>query len=529
MSPHPEYCFTPTQDWFSGHIDSWRRLFQHLQTPEPRILEIGSWEGRSAVFLLTELCQNGGSLTAIDHFDLMQTADGRAREEKLRHNLELTGRPFRIIGSFSVPALMLLLEEEMSAVEPGFDWVYIDGSHRADDTLLDGELVWRLAREGAVVIFDDYHWPTEEEGGMEHPRRGIDAFLRLHEGEFERLSDAENYQLVLRKLTPMRIGFLTQQSVGQETVEETIADCFEYGMNLALAVDDKYAMPVAVAISSAIKHIQGRCTIYIYDCGLSEMEREKLGQSVMRAAGGKAGITHIFLKQDKEDLSLASGPVWAKLDLLKRLPVERALYLDADVLVRDNLMSLWKEDLGGRAIGAVRDAGFPDGHEGIGEEGYFNAGVLLLDLAKARLRIKDLGITAEAMMEKTFKDQDCLNVHFAGDWKELDVRYNAQGQGTYAKDGHQCSNPVIVHFTGPVSPSVGIVLNPWVQPYTAKPWGYAGAPGNPYTSEWWEALEDTAWRGLRVTETFRESRALEKELVIKRATEELDHVLTRTA
>ncbi|KAF9020737.1 nucleotide-diphospho-sugar transferase [Hymenopellis radicata] len=516
MSPRPEYRFTPTQDWFSGNIDSWRLLFQHLQTPEPRILEIGSWEGRSAVFLLTELCQNGGSLTAIDHFDLMQTADGRAREEKLRHNLQLTGRPFRVIGSFSVPALMLLLEEEMSAAEPGFDWVYIDGSHRADDTLLDGELVWRLAREGAVVIFDDYHWPTEEEGGMEHPRRGIDAFLHLHEGEFERLSDEENYQLVLRKLTPMRIGFLTQQAVGQGTVEETIAGGFEYGMNLALAVDDKYAMPAAVAISSAIKHIQGRCTIYIYDCGLSEAEREKLDHSVERAAEGKGGITHKFLKQDKEDLSFALGPVWAKLDLLKRLPVERALYLDADVLIRENFTSLWREDLGGRSIGAVRDAGFPDGHEGIGEGGYFNAGVLLLDLAKARLRIKDLWVTAQAMTESTFKDQDCLNVHFAGDWMELDVRYNAQGQGTYAKAGHQCTNPVIVHFTGPVSPSVGIVLNPWVQPYTAKPWGYA------------EALEDTAWRGLRVTESFKERRALEKELIIKMATEELDRVLACT-
>lgn len=145
MSPAAEYRFTPTQDWFSGHIESWRQLFRHIQTPTPRVLEIGSWEGRSGVFLLTELCKEGGDLTAIDHFDLMQTADGRTRAEKLRHNLTATEKPFRIIDEFSVPGLMKLLDEEMSATVPGFDWIYVDGSHRSDDTFLDSELVWRLA------------------------------------------------------------------------------------------------------------------------------------------------------------------------------------------------------------------------------------------------------------------------------------------------------------------------------------------------------------------------------------------------
>lgn len=43
--------------------------------------------------------------------------------------------------------------------------------------------------------------------------------------------------------------------------------------------------------------------------------------------------------------------------------------------------------------------------------------------------------------------------------------------------------------------SMAHVINPYVQPYTAKPWGYAGSPGHPYVDEWWTAVEGTAWAG----------------------------------
>jgi predicted O-methyltransferase YrrM len=151
-----EYDFTPTQDWFSPNIETWTALIQQVKTTSPRALEIGTWEGRSAVFLLTNLCQTAGEVVCIDHFDLLETPAGRARFERLNRNLALTGGQFRIFDEFSVPALIKLLEEEMWATTPGFDWVYVDGSHEADDTFLDGELAWRLARKGAILIFDDY-------------------------------------------------------------------------------------------------------------------------------------------------------------------------------------------------------------------------------------------------------------------------------------------------------------------------------------------------------------------------------------
>lgn len=44
------------------------------------------------------------------------------------------------------------------------------------------------------------------------------------------------------------------------------------------------------------------------------------------------------------------------------------------------------------------------------------------------------------------------------------------------------------------------VLNPHLQPYTAKPWGYAGSPGHPFEAEWWRVAEATAWTGWKQSE-----------------------------
>ncbi|KAL1711088.1 glycosyltransferase family 8 protein [Schizophyllum commune] len=520
----PDYDFTPTQDWFSGNVERWRELFPLVTSSGPRVLEIGTWEGRSSVFLLEELCKDAGELVTIDHYDLLQTEAGRARRARVEHNLRLAGGRSRIIEAFSVPGLMTVLrdETEAAAAAAGFDWLYVDGSHRADDTFLDGELVWRLARKGAIIIFDDYRWPAESPGSMLHPRRGIDAFLELHAGEFERLSGGGNYQMIVQKKTEMRIGW-----ANTEGSSATVESALDYGINLAFAVDSAYAMPATVAISSALRALSpgARCTVYVLDCGMSKEDKEKISAVIDKDRSERTSI--VFLEPAEDDLCRTlNSATWAKLDVVRRVPAERVLYLDADVLVLGDLAELWNTDLQGKAIGAAPDVGYPKGHPGgdltkmhsnqanlpddsaraMGVQDttdsptYFNAGVLLMDLAKMRSSTADLARLAQSASDLHFKDQDVLNMRFAEDWAELSLKYNAQGLGTYADIttsermrlnlDQMRHSPIIVHFTGPVHPSLVKVLNPWVQPYTAKPWGYAGAPGHPFADAWWQGLLD---------------------------------------
>jgi len=311
----------------------------------------------------------------------------------------------------------------------------------------------------------------------------------------------------------------------------------DYGVNMALAVNSSYAMPAAVAIHSAILSTSARCTVYVYDVGLSLSDRAKLIASVPK----ERSATLLFIEQAKGDISDDKGIAWAKLDLIRRLPVERVLYLDADVLVRKDLIPLWNTDLGESCIGAVIDVGFPKGHAELGGglegSGYFNAGVLLLNLARARMSMSEMEGMVNGMLALRFQDQDLFNIHFASHWKPLDLRYNAQGLGTYAniaeaardvalsenaEDSSSLLDPTIVHFTGPVSPSLGQVLNPWVQPVTAKPWGYSGAPGHPFVEEWWKMVELTDWKGIREQQDYQVKMKADKKQVVREGVEDFD-------
>lgn len=521
------YEFTPTQDWFSFNKPAWQKLFRLVLSKAPRVLEIGSWEGRSAVFLLTTLCATSGEIVCIDHFDLMGTAEGRERYRKFAHNLALTGRPARVLPQFSVPALCTLLQEEMNKDhEAGFDWIYIDGSHRSDDTLLDAELAWRLARPGCIFIFDDYNWSEQPFDSPHHPRRGIDAFLAVHKGEYEYLStNPEQYQMVLQKKTPMRIGFLLEPGRDRQ-----LYDAFEYGINIALTTDAAYAMAAAVTLRSVVEHVRGRITLYIIDCGLLAEDKRKIEASLPL----RSNITLLFIALPPNSLTSSMGAVWAKVDMMKCLPVQRVLYLDADVLVRRDLRELWNTDLSGRSLAAAPDVGCPMGHPGVPRGEYFNAGVLLVDLARTRSTLRELETRCREMVDSKFREQDALNAHFKTDWVTLSLEWNAQGLGTYAECAsvdrdklclREMEDPAIVHFTGPVHPPMEVVLNPYVQPYTAKPWGYAGAPGHPYQREWWDMSEKTDWKGWKETTDYKGMYEKARMDVLKNAREEFNRRL----
>lgn len=301
----------------------------------------------------------------------------------------------------------------------------------------------------------------------------------------------------------MRIGFLTRKQI-----HHGIDAALGYGINIALIANTQYAMATAVAIHSVIKHTPCRMSVYVLDCGLSPEDRKKIQYSAAKSQD----VTLSFPGLTKETLSSNMGPTWAKLDMIRILPCERVLYLDSDVLVRGRLKELWDFDLKGQVIGAAPDVGYPMGHDGVERRPYFNAGVLLLDLAQARQHIAELESLAKVMEDSKFRDQDVLNTGFRS-WTKISLTWNAQGLGTYANipssdrehlEIHEMKDPKIIHFTGPVNPSMADVVNPYLQPFTAKPWGYAGAPGHPYQAEWWDTLEETAWCGIRQTKEYQD-------------------------
>ena len=111
--------------------------------------------------------------------------------------------------------------------------------------------------------------------------------------------------------------------------------------------------------------------------------------------------------------------------------IDRVIYLDCDVLVERDLKQLWSTSLDGAALAAVADPNFVSWSTlGIdASSGYFNAGVLLLDLASIRASRAFPAVLDFALQHPealTWADQCALNKIFVGHWKELGKEWNYQ-------------------------------------------------------------------------------------------------------
>lgn len=177
-----------TEDWSSAAYPVWMTALGSLKPT--RILEIGSFEGRSAIFWLEQFpeCQ----LTCIDHFATTKWREGREIEDRFDRNLaRYSGRVTKIKQSSAVALAAL------AGKHSRFDLILIDGSHFRDDVLIDALFSWKLIDPGGIIIFDDYLLDLERDP-KERPKDGIDNFLALHAGEFEEIS--RGHQIIIKKL-----------------------------------------------------------------------------------------------------------------------------------------------------------------------------------------------------------------------------------------------------------------------------------------------------------------------------------------
>ena len=112
------------------------------------MLEIGSYEGRSAVWFLENILTHPTSrLVCIDPF-----FDPRV-EMRFDHNVRLSGARERLEKRRGRSESVLPQLERAS-----FDLIYVDGSHDAPFVLLDAMLSWELLKTGGILAFDDYEW-----------------------------------------------------------------------------------------------------------------------------------------------------------------------------------------------------------------------------------------------------------------------------------------------------------------------------------------------------------------------------------
>lgn len=262
------------------------------------------------------------------------------------------------------------------------------------------------------------------------------------------------------------------------------------------AADGGYALPLAVMLRSLAARLDPGHDVVVYavDAGLGPDERDR----VARSLGARTSLVWVEPERD----AFAGLPLWGrmpittydKLAIARWTPpdVRRVLWLDADLLVLGDVAELWHADLGEAIAGAVQDARVPTigarfgvrdwaAHGLARDAGYFNAGVLLIDLA--RWRAADVEGSALAYLREHarrvyFWDQEALNVSLAGRWRALPPVWNWSPTTGAGPRVPVVPAPRILHFSG-----------------NLKPWRYAGR--QPEHALYHRTLDETAWSGFR--------------------------------
>lgn len=253
---------------------------------------------------------------------------------------------------------------------------------------------------------------------------------------------------------------------------------------------------VAVCLTSLLANTPDR----FFDVVIVSRPTEKLDETKLRRSLTQFPNCSLIFRQfappADQLLPLIPGAHYT-IDTYTRLwadeffPAEanRVLYLDADMVVVGNIGPLWDTDLEGALLGAVDIPGSQQGVRQLempAEAGYFNAGMLLIDIRQWRQgrAVETVLDYITAHPERVMYDQDALNACFHHCRKRLDYKWNVIWP--FYREPIELPVPrseieairrdaLIIHFNG-----------------ASKPWSYFS--DHPRTIEYQKYLRMTEWR-----------------------------------
>lgn len=253
-----------------------------------------------------------------------------------------------------------------------------------------------------------------------------------------------------------------------------------------LCCDDKYAIHASATISSVVFNTSSPIHFYILCEKLSQRHKENITSSAKNhtvsfvEVDGKA-----FEKFDVklEHLSIAACYRYMIPSIAKNL--SKVIYLDCDVIVREDIKNYFNHDISEYYAGVVQDVIKKKYLKKLCLEKYFNSGVMLMNISK----MNDSSITEE-LFSKTFQlsgkvkflDQDVLNIVLRDKCLFLDLPWSVPSP-VFRKSIKQKNineaiySPKILHFTGPDKP--------WKIPF--------GITAHPYTPEYFFYLNKTPY------------------------------------
>lgn len=254
-------------------------------------------------------------------------------------------------------------------------------------------------------------------------------------------------------------------------------------ITIFFSCDDNYIPFLAVSIKSLIENANKNYNynINILNCNDINYKNKQLLKKEFETKNvfiNFVDVENEINKLNKTNLltrDYYSKAIFYRLFISQLFPdLDKAIYLDCDIVVKDDISKLYNTDIGENYVGAVADEAVlavPEFVEyvknkiGIADnEQYFNSGVLLLNLKKFK-EIFFFERFKAVLQEVAFNiapDQDYLNLICKGNVYYLNNKWNKMPLNDNDK------NPSIIHYN--------LHFKPWHLdniPYEQEFWNYA--------------------------------------------------------
>ncbi len=241
--------------------------------------------------------------------------------------------------------------------------------------------------------------------------------------------------------------------------------------NIVIVANDGYIQHSAVMLCSLFETNKDKqFRIFLFTTDISTENESRFLELIC-----KYGCELIIKRIPLDEISDLPVGMWTTFMYLKlfmptELPtdVDRCLFLDSDMIIHDNIETLYNRNLNGKVLAAAEDN--PDGESHKSRLGlnpsdvYINSGVMVCDIDAWRRMEQNLPIFdyARSIANMIMDEQDVIAKYFAGMIDVLPIRWNMvthyflRVPKIYDKYLPTLSearkNPGIIHFCAPIKP-----------------------------------------------------------------------------
>lgn len=269
--------------------------------------------------------------------------------------------------------------------------------------------------------------------------------------------------------------------------------------HILCCINDAYAQHCAVLLASLFENNKDSVFhVHIFSFALNEKSKEKL--DIVTESYGQTLSIDVIKMPSFELPNLNAHYISAETYIRLFVPqyldgyIDKILYLDVDMVVVGSVKELFEIDLENNLLGAIMDSPMEGRNERLyipNEYGYFNAGLLLINLK--RWREQDFTSKCIDFIHRNAKlivqhDQDVLNALAFKQWKRIAFKWNMLNTfflhppkiySALVKEVIDSKKDVrIAHFTGSV-----------------KPW--TAWTRHPYSKEYYKYIQYTPWKGYK--------------------------------